>query len=100
MTADYRTVPDLPVGRIEVICYRSDGEHMDDSLRLVFPHLVTDQRGMIAMPVYKSVHAIAARDEPDDLQTEHPDLDVFQFPGRIGSLPSALVIAHPDAPRN
>lgn len=95
ITGDYRLLSEMPVGRIEVICYRADGEHVDDSLRLVFPELVTDERGYIAVPVYAGVYSIAERDEPAGLSAHHKDPAVFQFPGRIGTLPAAAVERRP-----
>lgn len=99
VTPRYQPVPKLPVGKIELICYRSDGESMDDSLRLVFPELVTDEQGRIAAPVYRTVYRVAARNEPEGLVAHHSEPEVFQFPGRIGALPAAVVEQRPEASR-
>lgn len=94
-TPQYQALPGLAVGRLEVICYRADGETVDDSLRLVFPRLTTDERGRIAVPVYKTVYRVATRDEPEGLVAHHSEPEVFQFPGRIGALPAAVVERRP-----
>lgn len=92
-------LPHLPVGRVEVICYRSDGQRMDDSLRLVYPALVTDERGFIQMPVYRTIYSINGRAEPTGYQVKYIDPPVFQFPGQVGTLDAAMVEQRPTETR-
>ncbi|MFW6061069.1 MAG: hypothetical protein ACODAQ_12885 [Phycisphaeraceae bacterium] len=86
-----RELPDLPVGQLTVICYRSDGERVDESLRLVFPALRTDARGFIHLPVYRTIYSIVDREPPPGHRVTDLDPPVFQFPGQVGTLEAALV---------
>ncbi len=67
-------------------------EHLDQSLKLVYPHLVTDETGTIYLPAFHTVYRWARVPESatHDLrywQTE----GWFQFPGRIGAPRPAAV---------
>lgn len=95
VTPHYQGLSHLEVGSIEIVCYRATAGEVDDTLRLVFPELETDANGHIAVPVYKSVLRIAERDEPAGLEARHADPEHFQFPGRIGTLPAAMVADRP-----
>ncbi len=97
ITPRNRALPNFAVGRIDVICYRSNPEHVDKSLRLVFPHLVTSDLGYIYLPLYDTVYSIATRTEPPGYTLQTIDPEVFQFPGRIGSLRGAMVHKRPQA---
>ena len=79
------------IGSIRSACARMSDGVLDDSLRLVFPRLVTDERGDIYLPVYDTVYAIIALPQPDGYQIMCKLPPWFEFPGRVGTLPPAVV---------
>ena len=97
ITPRNRPLTDLPVGRIEVICYRIKNDQLNDTLQLVYPVLTTDEQGYVYLPVYDTVYEIGARAEPNGYKVRYGDVRAFRFPGRVGTLPPAMVDRRPNS---
>ena len=87
-----RSVVGLAIGTVEIAFAQWQAGQLDDSLRLVFPDLVTDARGQIYLPVYDSECRATDLPQPPEIQIKYPPDYWFTFPGRIGALPSAVVV--------
>lgn len=64
---------------------------LDQSLKLVYPRLTTDESGCLYLPAFHTVYRFTALPEPAGYHARHYIEGWFQFPGRIGSPKPTLV---------
>ncbi|MEX0887588.1 MAG: hypothetical protein WD009_14245 [Phycisphaeraceae bacterium] len=77
-------VAGLPVGSLALT--------VEPSVLLVYPALVTDDRGRVHLPVPAGVYRVVAAPQPRGGRTVRYNLHHwFDFPGRVGALPTAIV---------
>lgn len=71
-------------------------ERLDQTLKLVYPHLVTDQTGSIYLPAFHSVYRWSRTPQPlDGREALYRQVEGWwQFPGRIGS-PKPVIVREP-----
>lgn len=90
---------DLPVGTIEVTCDRViddpatevEENVLDQTLKLVYPDLVTDKTGSVYLPCFHTVYRMTAWPPPPGYKAQHRVEGWFEFPGRIGSPKPTIV---------
>lgn len=84
----------LHVQSYAVECNRVKKGSLDPSLKLSYWDLTTDADGCIYLPAYKTVYRTDAMSHPDGLPTVYPRLGWFEFRGKVGILPAAVVTRH------
>lgn len=80
-----------PVGSMEITCDRVIEGELNQTLKLRFPALVTDEHGWVYLPVYRSAYRATALPQPPGYQVKYGFNGWFKFPGRIGAAPAAVV---------
>ncbi len=80
------------VGTIELVMMRMRDGELDDTLRLRYPRLETDARGRVWLPVYATVYSLGDGTRwAEGIQVDHGLTPWFESPGKVGSLPDAVV---------
>lgn len=79
------------VGTFELALGRIVNKNLDDSLHLVYPQLVTDERGFIYLPVPHTVYRIVAEPAPANEKATYPRENWFDVPYRIGTLDPVIL---------
>jgi len=82
----------LPVGTIALACDQADGETIDQSLRLVYPSLTTDDTGRVYLPAYHTILRFADWPQPAGYQAQlGAEYQWFEFPGKLAQLRPSVV---------
>lgn len=96
----YRDPGDAPaanveLGLAELTCDRVIDGKIDQTLKLAYPRLVTDQRGTVYLPAFHAVYRATILPRPRGYGTQYHVEGWFQFPGRIGSPKPAVIWKRP-----
>lgn len=83
------------VGTIEIACDRVIDGELDQTLRLVYPDLVTDEQGWVYLPVYHTVLRLSVLPQLPGLAVQYGIDGWFEFSGRIGALKPAVITKLP-----
>lgn len=92
-----RPIADFEIGPAEITCDRVIDGELDQTLKLAFPHLVTDDRGTVYLPVFDAVYRASLLPRPQGYGTQYRFEGWFEFPGRIGTPKPAIVWKRPGA---
>ena len=84
-------VAGLALGAIEIVCAQMSDGNLDESCRLVYPYLVTDSDGWVYLPVYETVYRASELPQPPGKTIDYRMPGWFEFPGRLGEMPAAVV---------
>lgn len=87
----HQPIAGLELGVIEIVCAQMQDNNIDETCRLVYPWLVTDGDGWVYLPVYDSVYRVAELPQTSGRRIEYRMPGWFEFPGRVGTLPTAVV---------
>jgi len=91
---DGRPVSGLTLGDLEIVCLRSDGHILDQTLRLVFPDVTPDDQGRIHVPLLDAVCRLAETPEPRGYRASYPDPGFFKLPMQTAALDP--IVLRPD----
>ncbi len=86
-----RPMAGLRLGTIEIACARLKDRVLNQNLRLVYPDLTTDERGMIYLPIYATPSRTTVLPQPEGYEMIYDWEGWFEFPGQTGTLPPVLV---------
>lgn len=81
----------LPVGAIEVSLDRVRDDRLDQTLKLVYPRLVTDGRGFVYLPTFRAAHRFSGLPEIEGYNVRYDLEGWYEFPGRVG-VPKAAIV--------
>lgn len=84
-------VGDLKVGAMEITFDRVIDGELDQTLKLVYPHLVTDAAGYVYLPTFHSVYRFTALPEIEGHNVRYSLEGWYQFPGKVGAPRPAMV---------
>ncbi|HEX7009463.1 MAG TPA: tetratricopeptide repeat protein [Phycisphaeraceae bacterium] len=90
-------VAGLEVGTVRIEHNRIQNHELDPSLVLRYPALVTDARGRVYLPAYRTVFRAVGLPVPAGYEVTYPSLGWFDVVNRIGTLPPAQVRPLPQA---
>lgn len=91
ITPSGEPIAELQIGAMEIENNRVLYGQLDQSLTLVYPHLVTDNTGSVWLPTYRTVYRMPTQPHPPGYVTRYPDLRFFEAPAQAASLPPAVV---------
>ena len=81
----------LEIGTIEIAFDRVIDGELNQTLKLAYPDVVTDDQGLIYLPVFHTACRFTSRSNHSKQNTSYGTDGWFEFPGRIGTLPTAIV---------
>jgi len=90
-------VAGLELGTARIEHNRVQNHQLDPSLVLTYPALVTDARGRVYLPAYRTVFRAAELPVPAGHEVTYPPLGWFDVVNRIGTLPPVQVRPGPQA---
>ncbi|MEM6334856.1 MAG: hypothetical protein AAF823_16110 [Planctomycetota bacterium] len=80
-----------PIGHLELAFARKADDVLDDSLRLIYPHNRTDERGRVYLPVFDTPIQLVAPPDPPGHTADYPFEGWLVFPSQIGA-PDPIIV--------
>ena len=81
----------LPLGTIQIVCAQLDDRVLDESLVLVYPDLVTDDKGLVYLPIYATPCRTSVLPQPPGYEAIYDWQGWFEFPHQTATLPTVQV---------
>ncbi|MEM9915593.1 MAG: hypothetical protein AAF911_11580 [Planctomycetota bacterium] len=91
VTPDGDSATDQPIDTLAFAADQIVDDQLDRSVVLVFPHLTTDEDGLVFLPVYKAILRTEDPALPPGVADLREKYQWFTFVGRIGRLPDVTI---------
>lgn len=84
-------VTDFALGDAEITCDRVIDGELDQTLKLAYPALTTDEYGTVYLPAFHAVYRATRLPRPEGYGAQYHLEGWFEFPGRIGTPRAAMI---------